>query len=841
MPQFWENDPIVARAPQQGGFVPMTGADPLLPGKVVRQQQEIQQGAAEVAKTPAELRLLNAQASETEAKARKAASELSTAIDPAIAQRIGDLQLDDMLHAVEQAAALINGGGATGYTGAIKRTFGVGTDANDLSGALTTLKSNVMLDKLKELKNASATGASGMGALSEREGQMLASVIGSFDLKQSDPKLLDSLARIRQHALALKAIQAGKNPDDPAVQKAFGIGNPNVDATPPGGGTPGADKSSGLIGGPQDGGGPSQMGLAQGSTMSADDPALLGMRKHVSEMVRRGATQADIDQYAQSVGYPDKLDASAAIDFRTKHPEYQGGYSVAVQPRSVPMTLPRMLLNQAAQGPVGAYALGAGDMVSGGTLDNLTDNPALARAGMAGVAAQQPLPTLAGQITGGGLMGAGVEAGAARLGASGLGAMLAGDALPGMAYGAGSADDGNRLAGAGIGGLAGVIGGTAGRGIGRLVSGAADPAVQYLADRGVRLTPGQMFGGAGKRLEDAATSIPLVGGIIRNQRRRGVEDFNRAAFSEALAPIQAVAGNEIGENAVDQAQRAVGGAYDNALNGQRVSIDPQFGTDLSAAITGAGAIPRVGGEVVDSLGQIVPPHFDPAGNLTGENMQPLLRELRQFRSGYRNDPMGNRVNASVQDAENAITGMFDRQAPDVMPQFRAANEAYGNLATLEQAVLAAGNTGGRFMPSQLGRVARQGARRFQGRGAAARGDVPFFELQRAGQDVLPSSLPDSGTASRLLLPGALGLGGAGVGGARGGYENGVSGAEEGGGTGALTGLGIGAALASPYALRPILQRVMAANRPQAVRVLGDYLGATRLPGALALPLLAGGQ
>jgi len=57
-----------------------------------------------------------------------------------------------------------------------------------------------------------------------------------------------------------------------------------------------------------------------------------------------------------------------------------------------------------------------------------------------------------------------------------------------------------------------------------------------------------------------------------------------------------------------------------------------------------------------------------------------------------------------------------------------------------------------FTPSQLQRAGIANKKKFSGQ-------RPFSELADAGQQVLPSSLPNSGTADRLLLAGGL-LGGA---------------------------------------------------------------------------------
>jgi hypothetical protein len=84
-----------------------------------------------------------------------------------------------------------------------------------------------------------------------------------------------------------------------------------------------------------------------------------------------------------------------------------------------------------------------------------------------------------------------------------------------------------------------------------------------------------------------------------------------------------------------------------------------------------------------------------------------------------------------------------------------ANTAYRNLNILSDAVGRGINNEGLFMPSQLGAAAKANTTRFGGKIAAATPDRPFYELQRAGQEVLPSRVPDSGTAGRIEQNGSI--------------------------------------------------------------------------------------
>ena len=85
---------------------------------------------------------------------------------------------------------------STGLMGDILKEIG-GTTAKNLSKKLETLEGHIGLDRLGELKAQSATGASGMGALSEKELRLLTNVKGSLDQAQSREQLQQVLLDIQ--------------------------------------------------------------------------------------------------------------------------------------------------------------------------------------------------------------------------------------------------------------------------------------------------------------------------------------------------------------------------------------------------------------------------------------------------------------------------------------------------------------------------------------------------------------------------------------------------------------------------------------------------------------------
>jgi hypothetical protein len=177
------------------------------------------------------------------------------------------------------------------------------------------------------------------------------------------------------------------------------------------------------------------------------------------------------------------------------------------------------------------------------------------------------------------------------------------------------------------------------------------------------------------------------------------------------------------------------------------------------------------------------------------------------------------------------------QNPGALEAFRSANAANRNANVIAQALDKAKNQGDElFTPAQVNTADAMSARRLEGPMASAAGDRPFFDLARAGQEILPSKLPDSGTATRGLVGASLigGIGGAGVGSAFGDA-----------GTGAQTGLGLTLLLAAGGS-RPAQRAMVAAltRRPDAMRIIGNTIarnaGIGGWTGAGALtPLLVG--
>jgi hypothetical protein len=286
------------------------------------------------------------------------------------------------------------------------------------------------------------------------------------------------------------------------------------------------------------------------------------------------------------------------------------------------------------------------------------------------------------------------------------------------------------------------------------------------------------------------------------------------------------------------AQGATGRAYDAATAGVTVPLDPQFNTEYAAARARAGALPPdLGAKFNLALDNRVEPAIA-GGNLTGDNYQQAVRGLKGYRAENPKAGFEEDYRNGLTATQNALTGAMTRNGgPSVVTGLQAADQSYKLGKVLQDAVKRARN-GSRsgeaevFTPSQLNDAGE--ANRFSGSGTSR----PFYQLGKAGQEVLPSQVPDSGTAGRLIT-GLLATGGLGAG---------LDYAAPGDGS-AATSLGLGSlsvmAALNSKAGRAALEKILL-ERPDNFRRFGtglignsSYAGALGRGAAVTLPGILG--
>jgi hypothetical protein len=336
-----------------------------------------------------------------------------------------------------------------------------------------------------------------------------------------------------------------------------------------------------------------------------------------------------------------------------------------------------------------------------------------------------------------------------------------GQAMAGMgAYGAATSED--RLSG----GLSGLIGGGVGYAIPKVAGAVIKPAIQKgakaLTDRGVRLTPGQLLGGGAQRVEDAATSIPLIGDLIKNRQRASFLDFNKAAVDDALGIVgkSLPKGVEAGREAIAYADDAISSMYDDILPNMTVSVDAQLASDL-AKINGmvASLRPQERGLIERNINSALEKELNnPTQTALGQSFKTLTRSIREnYKSWLKsNSAYEQEAGKAAREIHKALIEAAKRQNPNLGTELSRVDAAYAAISRARDASVSAGAKEGVFTPAMLSRQVKKGS---QGK-AYAKGKAYGQELSDAAQSVLPATVPDSGTPMRSLV--GLGILGGGA-------------------------------------------------------------------------------
>jgi hypothetical protein len=565
----------------------------------------------------------------------------------------------------------------------------------------------------------------------------------------------------------------------------------------------------------------------------------------------RGASEQELLALASSLGAYQPQDLRTAISYRDK-----GGKGARIQ---VPQSgyNPPSALGELAASDTGAFLLGQSNAVTLGAIDEIAglangDSIAdvISGTGEAQMGAQlakqvsrenSPPAALAGEVSGGllSLLGTGFAAAKALPNAGRFKQGLAGDVAYGAGYGALENND-DRLIGAATGAAlatAGNLGGNAvAKGIEKTLAPSVKPIIKRLTGKGLKLTPGQIAGQGGylgrvvKGIEDRAAGFPVVGELVNSGRRESIDVLNRVAIDEALAPIGAKLPDDVatGFDAVAWGQKAYSDAYSSALDPLRAQLDNDLVQGLQATKIIAQQLPDAQKQAFDSIiAQDIAPFWPQNGVITGKDIQAIKQGLdAQIANTRTGSPADKLLAKPLEKLRDDFLDFAKRADPARAAEYEKADEAFSLFTIIENAASKA--KGGVFSPEQLRTAVRQ-ADKSSRKKASAAGNARMQGLSDDASQVLPSSVPDSGTAGRIALaaaPVALG-GGAG-------YADGSAG----------TGLAVTAALALPFTRtgRSVMQAALTGNRPDSVVKAGQAIGRrARVGGAFGSVVALEGQ
>ena len=298
----------------------------------------------------------------------------------------------------------------------------------------------------------------------------------------------------------------------------------------------------------------------------------------------------------------------------------------------------------------------------------------------------------------------------------------------------------------------GGAGAAGGRVLARTLGGAmresVSPQAQRLIDAGVHITPGQALTGpqAGivartiRGAEDKITSIPLVGDVIANAQQRGLRSFNMNRINDALEPIGAKI-KHAGVEGLDAADQHISDAYDKVI--PHIFVEPGNAlTKITEAQARWKSIPLFDDIHKNKLDQYIDRHIMPVlaagGNVPGEIVKRIDAEIGKLgrelsaKGGLTNGPIGDGFLELRRSWRQAMEGV----TPEARQGLTNADKAFAKLVPL----LKAGEkkAEGIFTPKQLADSLRQSK-------------MKPDQLTEAARQVLPNTVPDSGTAGRQIF------------------------------------------------------------------------------------------
>ena len=294
-------------------------------------------------------------------------------------------------------------------------------------------------------------------------------------------------------------------------------------------------------------------------------------------------------------------------------------------------------------------------------------------------------------------------------------------------------------------------------------------AAKMLLDRGVPLTPGQMTGGMLKGVEDKAASIPFVGDLIKARQRDALLGFNRSNLDDMLGDIgQKLPDNvSAGTESLDTALKLWKTDREALLAKSQGRLDQPLTQDITAIRAGKDPVsgeesflPAAQLERVNHLADRVQnldakyPNGIPAKEVTGMSSA-LDAEAR----GLANNPdhYQRQLGGAVDDLAKSWDRMVARQNPDIAPKLADSDRAYAKWVRIRDAAGGQGATEGVYTPQGF---ATSVSRNATTKNQKATGNALMQDVAQAGKSVLPSSVPNSGTADRAaLIETLLALGG----------------------------------------------------------------------------------
>jgi hypothetical protein len=284
------------------------------------------------------------------------------------------------------------------------------------------------------------------------------------------------------------------------------------------------------------------------------------------------------------------------------------------------------------------------------------------------------------------------------------------------------------------------------------------PKAQQLLDQGVDLTAGQKMGGALKRLEDKLTSYPFVGGMIEKARQGGIESFDKAAFKRVLEPIGGKVPDVTGREGMEIVENQVKHTYNDLLPKLNFKATPEFNGNMAQLRDMTQNLPYDLGKTFNyDIDNIVAKRMSKNGTIDGIDFKKVEEDLSAKAKKYLSPnatASENELGSAYKQALINLRTTLSENNPQYAKELSDVNRAFANLSVVRKAASMA-NTQDMFTPSQLANAVKT-SDISAGKNRTAQGKALMQDLTDAGVSVLPSKVPDSGTASRMNV-GPMGI------------------------------------------------------------------------------------
>lgn len=316
----------------------------------------------------------------------------------------------------------------------------------------------------------------------------------------------------------------------------------------------------------------------------------------------------------------------------------------------------------------------------------------------------------------------------------------------------------------------GTVAGTGLSGASQAVGGALaprlSPDIAALRNAKVPLTAGRVMGGPAQSFEQRLAGLPIIGDFINNRERQSLEGFNRTTINQALEPIGASlpAKAPWGRESLKNMYTAIDKAYDTALDPiDKVAGDADFGRSLAQLKTVAQKKPDVWSRF-EPVWQEAVDSFAGDKTMTGRGVKQMMSELgRDARNYSRSDDYDKReLAARMNDLKGQLSALVQRQWPEEAGKLTSADKSYAMAMRIGQAANRRAGSEGKFTPMDLLTASRSQGGGMRGK-EFQQGDALFQQWGELANRILPSKIPDSGTAGRFFAAHpvtgtALGLG-----------------------------------------------------------------------------------